>query len=215
MAIASLDQIDAVLFDMDGTLILSEDRTDRAVAALLKAHGLPIDAVALTSFHGVTWAASSAALCQQWPILQTIDVAAELQRHFHASLVGDPPPPVAGARAALTAAAAVVKTAIVTSSNIETLRLVCKQLDVTAALSATVGAEDCAHSKPSPEPYLLAAERLGVDPRRCLVFEDSVAGVQAARKAGAQVIAIGAQSGHHPWINDYLQLPPNLFVRTT
>ncbi len=47
-----------------------------------------------------------------------------------------------------------------------------------------VGAEDYAHGKPSPEPFLTAAHRLGVDPARCLVFEDAEAGLQSARAAG-------------------------------
>ena len=53
-----------------------------------------------------------------------------------------------------------------------------------------VAAEDVAQGKPHPEPYLMAAERLGVPPERCLVFEDAAAGVTAAKAAGAQVIAV-------------------------
>lgn len=53
-----------------------------------------------------------------------------------------------------------------------------------------VTADDVEHGKPDPEPYLLAAERLGVAPRRCLVFEDAPAGIVAAREAGAEVIAV-------------------------
>ena len=74
-------RIDAVLFDMDGTLIRSEDRTDAAVLALLAAHG--IDAPAdfdLSSFHGVTWAASAPPLVARWPMLAGVGVE-ESRRH--------------------------------------------------------------------------------------------------------------------------------------
>lgn len=56
---------------------------------------------------------------------------------------------------------------------------------------ATVTADDVSIGKPSPEPYLIGAQRLGVDPTDCLVFEDSVAGCRAGLAAGARVIAVG------------------------
>ena len=208
--------IEAVLFDMDGTLVLTEDRSDRAVRALLTAHGVSVDPdFDLSRFHGVTWAAIGAQLVERWPLLASIDVAAALQRHFHQTLIDDPPAPVAGAPEALAAAAAVMPTAIVTSSNRETLTLVCDQLALHGLVTVTVSAEDVTRSKPSAEPFTLAAERLGVDPERCLVFEDSLAGVQAGGAAGATVIAIGSESGHEPWMADYRGLPPGFFSRAS
>lgn len=50
--------------------------------------------------------------------------------------------------------------------------------------------DDVQHPKPAPEPYLLAAERLGVDPARCLVFEDSDVGAEAAHRAGCVVVQV-------------------------
>lgn len=57
-----------------------------------------------------------------------------------------------------------------------------------------VTADDVEYGKPAPEPYRLAARRLGVEPRHCVVFEDSPAGVAAAQQAGAQVIAVTTTS---------------------
>jgi sugar-phosphatase len=57
--------------------------------------------------------------------------------------------------------------------------------------AALVTVDDVEHGKPSPDPYLRAAELLGVDPARCLVVEDAPAGVQAAKAAGATVLALG------------------------
>ena len=53
-----------------------------------------------------------------------------------------------------------------------------------------VTSDDVEHGKPAPDPYLLAARRLGVDPARCLVFEDAPAGIAAARAAGMTVWAV-------------------------
>jgi len=205
-------RIDAVLFDMDGTLICSEDRTDAAVLALLAEHG--IDAPAgfdLSTFHGVTWAASVPPLVARWPVLDGVDGTGALQRHFHQTFVTDPPQTMPGAVAAVTAASAVVPVAIVTSSNSETLALVCEQLQITGLVSTTVCAEDCRTSKPSPEPFKVAAARLKVAPEHCLIFEDSVAGVRAGLAAGAAVVAVGSESGHEPWIADFDALPIGFF----
>jgi sugar-phosphatase len=208
-------RIEAVLFDMDGTLIRSEDRTDAAVLALLGEYGIDAPAdLDLSTFHGVTWAASVPPLVARWPVLDRIDVAAALQRYFHQTFVKDPPMAMPGAFDAVAAASAAFPVAIVTSSNRETLALVCEQLQLTGLVSATVCAEDCRTSKPSPEPFNLAAARLKVAPERCLIFEDSVAGVRAGVAAGAAVIAVGSESGHEPWTDDFEALPAGFFTRS-
>jgi len=213
--VSALRGIEAVLFDMDGTLVLTEDRTDRALAALLASLGCGGPELDLTRFHGVTWSDTASWLAERYPALRDVDIAAELQGQFHATFVDDPPPAVPGAREAVAAAGAAVPTAIVTSSDRETLTVVCDQLDLHGLLTATLTAEDTTLSKPSPQPFMLAADRLGVDPKRCLVFEDSVAGVEAGLAAGSSVIAIGAESGHEPWISNYHDLPEGFFARAT
>jgi sugar-phosphatase len=54
----------------------------------------------------------------------------------------------------------------------------------------TVSADDITRGKPDPEPFLLAARRLGVDPARCVVFEDAPAGLTAGRAAGMRTVAL-------------------------
>jgi beta-phosphoglucomutase len=59
-----------------------------------------------------------------------------------------------------------------------------------------VTGDDVRRGKPDPEVFLTAAERLGVDPLRCVVFEDAVAGVEAARAGGMRCVAV-TFVGHH------------------
>jgi len=64
-----------------------------------------------------------------------------------------------------------------------------------------VTGQDVESGKPSPDPYLLAAERIGADPARCVVIEDAPAGIQAGKAAGAHVVALAttheaAELGH-------------------
>lgn len=61
-----------------------------------------------------------------------------------------------------------------------------------------VGAEQVINGKPDPEPYLLGAERLGVPPARCLVFEDAPAGIESALRAGCAVVQVGGDAPLNP-----------------
>ncbi len=63
------------------------------------------------------------------------------------------------------------------------------------AFDVTVAGDEVGHGKPHPEPYLTAAARLGVDPTRCVVLEDSVAGVLAGEAAGCAVVAVPSVPG--------------------
>jgi len=85
-------------------------------------------------------------------------------------------------------AAAGVRHALVTSSERVIMEAVLRQLKV--SFPVTVCGEDVAATKPDPEPYLLAAARLGADPRRCAALEDSPNGVAAAEAAGFLTVAV-------------------------
>jgi beta-phosphoglucomutase len=66
-----------------------------------------------------------------------------------------------------------------------------------AMFQAVVSMEDTTRGKPDPQVFLVASQRLGVPPERCVVFEDAVAGVQAAKAGGMHCVAVSFV-GHHP-----------------
>lgn len=68
-------------------------------------------------------------------------------------------------------------------------------LDLRGFFRAVLSSDDVAHGKPEPDVFLLAADRLGLPPPRCRVFEDSAAGFEAARRAGMPVFAITSHAG--------------------
>ncbi|MEA3187803.1 MAG: hypothetical protein QOD99_1633 [Chthoniobacter sp.] len=63
-------------------------------------------------------------------------------------------------------------------------------LGITDKFAAIVGADDYVLGKPAPDPFLTAAQKLGVDPARCLVFEDTQIGIQAAEAAGMKSVLV-------------------------
>ena len=87
------------------------------------------------------------------------------------------------------------KMAIASSAPMENIQLVTRSLGIYNCFQAIVTGRDVAEGKPSPQGFLLAAERLGVKPKNCVVIEDAVAGVAAAKTAGMRCLAI---TSNHP-----------------
>ncbi|MFD1768911.1 HAD family hydrolase [Sphingobacterium suaedae] len=99
------------------------------------------------------------------------------------------------------------KTAVATSAPQANLDLILAVLKIENKMESLLASEHVAQHKPHPEVYLTSAERIGVDPKDCLVFEDSFSGVSAAKNAGMKVV--GVLSTHH---KD--QLPPcDFYIR--
>jgi len=82
------------------------------------------------------------------------------------------------------------KIALASSAPIENIRLVTQSLDIGNYLQVIVSGRDVTEGKPSPQGFLLAAQKLGVEPRQCVVIEDAIAGVAACKRAGARCIAV-------------------------
>lgn len=82
-----------------------------------------------------------------------------------------------------------------------------------------IAAEDVTRGKPHPQPYQTLLHRLRLSPQRCLVFEDSSTGIEAATAAGCDCIGVGAEVRDHPdtkgWVNDFRELALPGQLRTT
>ena len=181
---------DAVLFDMDGTIVDSKHIVEGMWIAWASEHGLPI-ADALAVAHGRRTLETMTLLA---PHLATPAEAARLDALESEQEGGETAIPGAFD---LLSALPPDRWAVVTSAGralalrrIESVRL--------PAPRVVVGADDVVAGKPSPEGYLQAAERLGVDARRCVVIEDTPAGAEAGRSAGATVIGLTTTCGALP-----------------
>ena len=122
-----VDNIDAVLFDMDGTLLDSEPLTEHAIFTLLRHHGIESE-VDGTQFHGVTWKSIAATLKALFPTLKNVEVASDLAIAFHQALITEEPSPILGSPDAVKASSKRLKTAVVSSSRIASIKLVVNRL---------------------------------------------------------------------------------------
>jgi beta-phosphoglucomutase len=89
-----------------------------------------------------------------------------------------------------------VKQAVGSSAPRGNLDLILRITDSRRYFDAIVGMEDTTRGKPDPQVFLVAAEKLGVPPSRCVVLEDAVAGVEAAKAGGMKCVAV-TFVGHH------------------
>jgi beta-phosphoglucomutase family hydrolase len=99
--------------------------------------------------------------------------------------------------------AAAWKMAIASSTPAENIRLIVQSLDIAGLFDTIVADKDVSRGKPEPDGFLLAADRLAVAPANCVVIEDAIAGVQAAKNAGMKCIAVtNTHSAERLWEAD-------------
>ena len=82
------------------------------------------------------------------------------------------------------------KMAVASSAPLKNIELILKELSLKSCCPVIVSERDVTRGKPDPQAFLMAAERLGVNPESCLVIEDAMAGVAAATRAGMAIIAV-------------------------
>lgn len=174
---------EALLLDMDGTLVHSTTEVETVWRLWCQSHRLDPEPV-LAMCHGMRSREVIRALAPQLDLAREVALLDELEIQ-HAGVAE----PIAGART-LLGALSPARWALVASASqrVARHRLASAGLPLPRLL---IGAEDVVRGKPDPEPYLLVARRLGLAPADCLVFEDAPAGIRSALQAGCQVVQIG------------------------
>jgi sugar-phosphatase len=180
-------QADAILFDNDGVLVDSHHQVELAWRQLAAEFRLDYDMLA-TELVGARAVDTLGRYLSPGETTQAVARLEDLEVELAASVR-----PMAGALDLIGRLPALSWT-IVTSASLRlaTARWAAAGITIPARI---VTAEDVSRGKPDPGPFLEAARLLGVDPSRCLVFEDSSPGGVAATAAGTKVVAVGS----HPW----------------
>jgi beta-phosphoglucomutase-like phosphatase (HAD superfamily) len=183
-----LPTFDAVLFDMDGTLVDTEHLWFEAGRNLMLDLGIDLPEVALDELHGLDLDAALQLLTDTYGLrLTREDYVARLLDGVEARVPSAAARDGAGDWVDRTVAAGLAR-AIVSNSPRRIVEATLAPHAWARQLELRVAIEDVPAGKPSPASYQLAAQRLGVAPERCLVLEDSRVGARAAVAAGATCV---------------------------
>jgi beta-phosphoglucomutase len=194
--------LSAAIFDLDGTLVDSYDAHYEAWRAISARHGV---AVSVDDYYAHFGRRNEDLLRDCWRRAGKGELAPEAiealdheKESEYRAIVASHLPLMEGARELVqTLREAGFRTAVGSSGPPPNVERAIAALSLPAAFDAVVTGRDVRRSKPDPECFLLAASRAGVDPSRCVVFEDAPAGITAAKAAGMKCIAITSK-GHTP-----------------
>ncbi len=183
--------LEAVIFDMDGVLIDSEVLYQKAAMDAAKALGFPMSAEVQLQTVGLAADATEVLLREimgeEFPFEEyNINLRQVLATQMMAHVPVKP-----GVRELLSLLNELeIPTAVATSTGYEAAHHHLNRADLSPHFAAIVTRDDVDNGKPHPEPYLTAAEWLEVEPENCLALEDSHNGVRAAHGAGMQTIMV-------------------------
>ena len=182
--------IEAVVFDLDGVLLQSEEVWDSVRERYVRKHGGRYDDEVQRAMMGMSAPEWSRYLHEEAGVPNepgTInrDVVERMLEAYRHEL-----PLLPGAEAAVRRIAAAFPLALASSSNREVFEEVLELAGLTDCFRATVSSEEVARGKPAPDVYLRALQLLGADPRRTAAVEDSANGIRSAHAAQLAVIAV-------------------------
>ena len=181
----------AVILDMDGLMVDSEPLSRRAWNQVLKTYGADLDDAVYRGIIGRRTTESAAIMIQTYDLPLEVGDLVRLKTDALSEIRAAGMPVMPGLyelhdcilRNNLT-------WGVATSSLRAYAEDILQQIGLFASCSAVVGGDEVPHGKPAPDIYLLAAERLGTPAAKCLAFEDSGPGWQAAHAAGLLVAAV-------------------------
>jgi beta-phosphoglucomutase-like phosphatase (HAD superfamily) len=178
---------DALFFDLDGTLIDTESIAVRTLVAALESQGFQADLTLIHSLIGKDEATGDALIAAAYPDADFARARSDWRAGFAAGVeAGLPLKPGAAELLAATALPCV----LVTSSQRDSAHRKLAIAGISDAFAHVVTVDDVRSPKPAPDPYLLAASLMQLDPARCLVFEDSETGAESAHRAGCLVVQV-------------------------
>jgi HAD superfamily hydrolase (TIGR01509 family) len=188
--------IDAVVFDLDGVVVDTEQVWDEVREQLARERGGRWHHGAQAAMMGMSSPEWSAYMHDEIGLADTPaeindEVVQRMLERYRAQL-----PLIPGAVEAVRRIGAAFRLGVASSSNRPLIEAVLEGAGITDLFEAVVSSEEVARGKPAPDVYLEAARRLGLEPAQAAAVEDSANGIRAAHAAGMRVLALPNQ--HYP-----------------
>jgi len=182
--------VEAVVFDLDGVIVDSEQVWDDVRETYTREHGGTYTDRATRDMMGMSSLEWSRYMAEELGVPGTPDEinAAVVERMLER--YGSAPPLIPGAVEAVRRVAAQWPLAIASSSNPQLIEVVVRVSGLADVFETAVSSQEVPRGKPAPDVYLEAARRLGIDAARCAAVEDSHNGIRSARAAGMRVVAV-------------------------
>lgn len=182
----------AMIFDMDGVLCDSEPVICAAATAMFAEKGVTVQPEDFLPFVGAGENRYIGGVAEKYGVELDLETDKARTYELYLEMVPGRIEPLPGVRELVEGLRADgVKVAVASSADLVKVAANLRAIGLPAAnWDAVVNGLDIEHKKPAPDIFLLAAERLGVDPAGCVVVEDAVNGVQAAKAAGMYCIAV-------------------------
>jgi beta-phosphoglucomutase len=183
----------ALIFDMDGTLIDNMDFHRRAFFAFLKKHGINVTDEEYERKNQGTITEIIPRFFGSHLSESQIVALGEEKEDLYREMYGPYLKPIKGLREFLEDAARKgIKMALATMGDRKNVRFTLEGLGIAEYFSAVVSGEEVRLGKPNPEVFLLAAAKLSVPPDECMAFEDSFSGIRSAISAGMRTVGVAS-----------------------
>ncbi len=212
-----LDGIQAVIFDLDGTLVDSMWVWEAIDREYFKQHGMEVPDGLQKQISGMSFTETADYIRKHFMISDTIEEMKEIWNRMAEEKYASEVPVKEGAYAFIRNLKKMgIKTGVATSNSKHLVEIALLAQGIRSMMDSVHTACEVSHGKPEPDIYLLVAEDLGVAPEYCLVFEDIVEGIRAGKRAGMRTCAVADPASAAIWeekqqeadyaIQDYMEL---------
>ena len=188
----TVESVKGIIFDMDGVLTDSEPLINAAAVAMFRERGLVVQPEDFLPFVGTGENRYIGGVAEKYDFPLDIALAKKRTYEIYLDLVPRQLRAFPGAQDLVhSCQKASLKIAVASSADLIKIEANLQQIGLPPkSWDAVVSAEDAAHKKPAPDLFLAAARKLGLAPADCVVIEDAVNGIQAAKAAGMRCVAV-------------------------
>lgn len=193
-----LQNVRALIFDMDGVIVDSEPLHLLAYQKFFEEYGVKYTAEHNKEFLGTKDVWMAGVLIERYTLPHTPETLVKAKEELLLQLIMDRAVARPGLQDILSKAeGAGLPMSIASSATLPTINLVVDRLNIRRYFKALTSGDEVTHGKPAPDVFLLAAQRLNTPPEKCLVIEDTLNGMKAAKAAGMMCIAIPCEATMH------------------